>query len=210
MISKNTISLNSTIWYLMNEIQEERFSIKQFKQRLEDNKISMAFQGILSQDILTLVGQSLRNLPNNQVLAKRLFGLAVEMTQNIHHYSAQKIYSDKDGRDIGMGIVCIGQDEDFHLITSGNYIYEKDAKVVKERSRYINSLSDEELKQYYREQRRAPQRKDKPGANLGFIEMRRKSGNPVYVEVIDVNEEMSFFILSVKISKEHNQNNINN
>lgn len=191
----------------MNDIQEERFSIKQFKQRLEDHRISMAFQGILSQDILTLVGQSLRNIPNNQILAKRLFGLAVEMTQNIHHYSAQKIYSEKDGRDIGMGIVCIGQDENHHFITSGNYIFMKDAKVVQERSKYINSLTEEELKVYYREQRRAPQRKDKPGANLGFIEMRRKSGNPVEVEIVDLNEEMSFFILSVKISKEKNNTN---
>ncbi len=187
----------------MSEIQEEdRFSIKQFKERFEHHRISMAFQGILSQDILTLLGQSLRNIPNNQVLAKRLFGLAVEMTQNIHHYSAQKVYSDKDEREIGMGIVCIGQDDETHFITSGNYIFEKDVKVVLQRSAYINSLSEEELKEYYREQRRAPQRKDKPGANLGFIEMRRKSGNPVEVEIIELGEGMSFFVLSVKINKE--------
>ncbi len=188
----------------MNDIQEERFSVKQFKQKLVDHRISMAFQGILSQDILTLVGQSLRNLPNNQVLAKRLFGLVVEMTQNIHHYSAQKVYSEKDNREIGMGIVCLGQDDHHHFISSGNYIFQKDVKVVLERSAHINAMNEEELKKYYREQRRAPQRKDKPGANLGFIEMRRKSGNPVEVEIIDINDEMSFFILSVKISKQNN------
>jgi hypothetical protein len=181
--------------------QMDNFSLKTFKDQLIGHGISMAFHGMVSQDILTLVGQSLRNIPNNQTLAKRLFGLVVEMTQNIHHYSAQKVFSEKDNRDIGVGIVAIGQNETHHIISSGNYVTQKDVKSILERSRYINELSEAELKEYYKQQRRAPQRKDKPGANLGFIDMRRKSGNPIDVLIIEFDDKVSFFILTVKINK---------
>lgn len=188
----------------MDENQHRQFSLKQFKETVCHHNIAISFQGILSQDILALLSQSLRNIPNNQLLSKRLFSLAVEMTQNIHHYSAQKVYSEKDKREIGVGIVCIGQDEQYHFISSGNYIHPEDAAAVQKRSRYINTLTETELKEYYREQRRAPQRKDKPGANLGFIEMRRKSGNPVYVEILNTGDDLDFFVLSVRINKEDN------
>jgi hypothetical protein len=123
------------------------------------------------------------------------------MAQNIHHYSAEKIYSEKDQKDIGIGIIAISESDDHHVVSSGNYISSKEVENLVSRSEFINTLSDDELKEYYREQRRAPQRKDKPGANLGFIDMVRKSGNPIDVMIKKYNDELSFFILTVKINK---------
>ncbi|KXX69948.1 hypothetical protein AVL50_13815 [Flammeovirga sp. SJP92] len=180
----------------------EHFSVKTFKQQLAMKKISLAFQGIFSQDVLALIGKSLRNTPESRVIAKRLFAIVIEMAQNIHHYSAEKQYSEKDGRDIGVGIVAIAEDDHHYIITSGNCIVKTEVPPLIERANYINGLSPEKLKEFYREQRKAPQREGKPGANLGFIDMVRKSGNPIEINIKEYDETRSFFILSVRVNKE--------
>lgn len=177
------------------------FSVYSFKEKLEEEKISMAFQGMFSQEVLTLLGQSLSNSPDSKNLSKKLFALVVEMTQNIHHYSAQKMFSQKDNREIGVGVIAISESEKFFKVTSGNYVEEEDAKVIKERAKFINSLSEGELKIYYKEQRKMPPRPGKPGANLGLIDMRRKSGQLLEIE-IEKDGDKYFYILSLKVSKE--------
>jgi hypothetical protein len=62
--------------------------------------MSLAFQGIISQDILSLVGTTLRKKPNSEIVSKRLFSIVVEMAQNIYHYSASRAYSEKDKKEI--------------------------------------------------------------------------------------------------------------
>jgi hypothetical protein len=183
------------------EVNTDQFSTLQFKDSLTDHRISLAFHGMFSHDILSLIGNSLRNQPDSQIIAKRLFAIVVEMAQNIHHYSAQKEFSEKDKRDIGIGVVAVGENDSQYLISSGNYIANKEIDHLMARSKFINQLNTSELKEYYRAQRKAPQRKDKPGANLGFIDMVRKSGNPVDIMIRDVDDEKSFFILTVKVDK---------
>ncbi len=178
------------------------FSLLKFKTALREHRISMCFQGMFSQDVLSLIGLTLRNAPDSQRTSKRLFALVVEMTQNIHHYSAQKMYSAKDKRHVGVGVIAISETPEFYQVSSGNYAFKNDAKILMDRSRYINSLDEESLKNYYAEMRRQPQRPDKPGANLGLIDMRRKSGQPIDVLIEEVDQNISFYTLTVRIRKE--------
>ncbi len=184
----------------MHDITEQ-FSLKIFKDHLNRHGISMAFHGMLSNDILTLVANSFKDIPENRMLSRRLVFLIIEMAQNIHRYSAMKLYSQKDGRQIGVGMLAVGESENHHIISSGNYVLNSEIDVIAKRSEKINLMSQVELDEFYRKVRREPQRPDKPGANLGFIEMRRKSGNPIEVIFHDFDDEHSFFILSVRINK---------
>jgi len=185
----------------MPEEKEIYFSVKDFKNGLVDHKIQMVFTGMFSQEVLSLIGLNLRRNPNSELISKRLFALVVEMSQNILHYSAEKEYSTKDKIYVGVGVICIGEDEEHHIVRSGNLVDNKSAKEMMERVEFINSLSDEELKEYYKAQRKMPQREGKPGANLGFIDMRRKSGCPIDVYFEPVDDQHSFYVLSVKIKK---------
>lgn len=178
----------------------ENFSVHAFKERLKECQISMAFQGMFSQEILTLLGKSLQNTPDAKNISKRLFALVVEMTQNIHHYSAHKMFSQKDNREIGVGIIAISETEGFYQVSSGNYVSKEDALTILERSHFINSLDENELKLYYKEQRKMPPRPGKPGANLGLIDMRRKSGQKLEV-IIEQEADQYFYILTLKVSK---------
>ncbi|MFT5617780.1 MAG: hypothetical protein ACI85I_001006 [Arenicella sp.] len=177
------------------------FSVKRLKDGLKVNHVYMSFSGVFSQDILTLIGLSLRNMPNSEMVSRRVFALAIEMTQNIYHYSNKKVYSEKDKRYIGSGTVAIGESDEFHIISSGNFMDTDKTERLMTRANHINTLNDAELKKYYQEQRRKPRTDGMPGANLGLIDMRRRSGNQLGVWIDKANEKDSFFTLSLKIRK---------
>nr|MBX2843333.1 SiaB family protein kinase [Flammeovirgaceae bacterium] len=161
-----------------------------------------AMQGTFSQDVMILIQAKINQIQNQKILSKRIFALVIEMAQNIHHYSDNRVFSKEYGKNIGVGILTISESDSKYIITSGNYISEEDSLEINSRFKYLNKLNDEELKELYRKHRRQPQRANKPGANLGFIDMRRRSGNPLDYEIqIDENRK-SFFILSVKVNKE--------
>jgi len=180
---------------------EEKFSMHQFYTDVRKNNISLSFQGIMSQEVLSLIGLSLKRRPDNEVIAKRLFGIVVELAQNIYHYSASKAYSEKDQREIGVGIITIGEDKLHYVVNSGNLVETGNTPPIMERCDYINSLDDVGLKQFYKQQRRMPQRPDKPGANIGLIELKRRSGNPLRYDVRQVDNTLSFLTLSIRINK---------
>lgn len=182
--------------------EADNLSVKTFRDMLVENHVSLAFHGVITQDILSLLGHRYRNSHDNLVVSKRIFAIIIELAQNILHYSAEKVFSEKDQREVGVGVIGVSETASQFIISSGNYIYPDDAAKMVERCNFINSLGNEELKEYYREQRRMPQREGKPGANLGFIDMRRKSGNPIEIEVWDQELNKPFFVLTIKVNKE--------
>ena len=179
------------------------FSVKEFRDSLQMNHVSLSFQGMLSQEVLTLVGRSTRRISEDQIISKRLLSLVVELSQNIHHYSAHKEFSSKDDKEIGVGIIAIGESADCFHVHSGNKILNKDYLPILERCDRINSMNESELRGFYKDQRRLPQREDKPGANIGLIDMVRKSGNPIVATVVPVDDMYSFLIMSLTLDKKY-------
>ncbi|MCU0449253.1 MAG: SiaB family protein kinase [Bernardetiaceae bacterium] len=180
---------------------EPKFSELQFYKALYANHIHLAFQGMISQDVLTLIGLSLRRRPDNEVVAKRLFGLVIELAQNIYHYSAVKQFSEKDQREVGVGIIAVGENEQEFWVFSGNMIENEKTEVVRQRCDLINSLDDEGLKKMYKDSRRQPQRDYTTGANVGLIDIVRRSGNPINYDIAPAEGPHSFLTFVVKISK---------
>ncbi len=180
---------------------EHKFSELKFYKELYINHIHLSFQGMVSQDMLTLIGLSLRRRPNSEVVAKRLFGLVVELAQNIYHYSAIRSFSKKDDREVGVGILTVGESEHEYVVCSGNMIAAANGPGISQRCELINALDEEGRKRFYKEQRRQPQREHSTGANVGLIDIVRKSGNPIGYQLELVDEQYSFLTFVVKISK---------
>lgn len=187
----------------------EGLSLKDFKNNLKDQRISLVFSGMFSQQMLSLLGMSLRRVPNSETVARRLFSLIIEMTQNIRHYSAQKVFSEQDGREIGIGIIGVGESSKHHIVSSGNYARPRDVDNIRARCEQVNAIAEDSraLRDLYKEVRSQNWRIDefgnqKPGANLGFIDMVRKSKNPLDYSIVQPKgEEYAFFVLTVKIDK---------
>ena len=141
----------------------DSFSLRKFHEELERNAVSLAFHGSFSQDTIGLINISLQQSSNAKILTKRIFSLVVEMAQNIHHYSAKKIYSEKYSRNIGVGVLAISETDNYYVVTSGNFIDQKDCAEIGERFEEINDMNEEQLKDLYKVRRKMPQRPDKPG-----------------------------------------------
>ncbi|MCU0329289.1 MAG: SiaB family protein kinase [Chitinophagales bacterium] len=156
---------------------------------------------MISQDLLSLIGLSLRRRNDNEMIAKRLFGLVIELAQNIYHYSTEKSYSEKDKKEVGVGIIAIGETNEHYIVCSGNRMDSRKIKPITERCDYINQLDDDGLKLYYKEQRRNPSVEDSKGAGLGLIDMVRKSGNPLTYVINDSDKQNAFLTLCVRINK---------
>jgi hypothetical protein len=62
-------------------------------------------------------------------------------------------------------------------------------------------LSHDDLRKYKREAREAPQLEGSKGAGIGIIQAALTSDNPLEVDAIQVDDNFSFFSLTVKIDK---------
>jgi hypothetical protein len=180
----------------------EHFDTFDYYKKMREDHVILAFNGIVSQEILTDIGASLKNKTSDNVnVSRKMFAIFIELAQNIHHHSAEKVFSETEFRAVGAGIIIVREDTGHYVLTSGNAATIASAAAIKERCDFINSLEKEDLKTYYKEQRKKPQRTNSPGANIGFIDMVRKSGNPIEVAVRPMDDRISFVTISVSIDK---------
>lgn len=180
---------------------ETGFSVYDFQQYLRTNHIIFAFKGVMTHDILHGIADSIkkRNIEDHTI-AKRVFSIFIELAQNIHLYSADKMFSDKDNRDIGAGTITISEAPSYYELSSGNLVDTKVTTDIMTRCELINSLSPDDLKQHYKDARKKPS-EGSQGGNVGFVDMARKSGNPLVVRMDTVDDVNSFFTLSVRVNK---------
>lgn len=166
-------------------------------------KTILAFDGVLSQDAIVGLGDVLRSelhFYHPLSIVNKVFAIYIEMTQNILHYSNERI--DCNGKSIGQGSVyVIAVDDGYELITT-NLISEKQHRYLEKKCNLINSLSKEDLKEFYLKRRRKIGETESKGAGLGFIDIVRRSGNPVVFQFEPVSESQFLFYLSSKILTE--------
>jgi Family of unknown function (DUF6272) len=186
-------------------MSKEKLTLFNYFNDMNRQEIILTFKGTISQEILADVGVSLRSKLPSQHVSKKTFAIFVELAQNIYHHSAQKEYSASKGRNAGVGVILIQNIAEHLIISSGNLIENYKIEGLIQRCEFINQLSSDELKDYYMKQRKRPT--GGVGANIGLIDMARRSGYPLEYQVIEIDEENSFFALSIKVDK--NDDNLN-
>ena len=176
-----------------------------FKKCLRDEHIILSFSGPFSQDLLTEIGGILRKKLKlddaDSSISMKVFSVFIEQAQNIIHYSAEVIpekYS-VTGEYMANGIIIIGNKNGKYYVKSGNLIQKYKVEKLKNRLELIRGMNKDELKKYYKEQRRKDPDDDSMGAGLGFIEIARKSSEPIDFEFIEYDDNNSFFIFSSTI-----------
>lgn len=180
------------------------FDLFEYYKNNKQNNIILSFKGAVSQEILVEIGSIIRNQFDIHKSIKKIFSVFVELAQNIMHYSEEKEFSLREGKDVGVGIIIFSENDDYFYITSGNLINSERGKKVVEKINKVNQMSDDELKEYYKEQRRKPQPDGSKGAGLGFIDIARKSNQKIEYELKNTDNGDSFLVLTVKFSKELN------
>lgn len=130
---------------------------------------------------------------------KRFYHVLVEALQNVFHHQSKVNISTLSNPEIG-GFVINETNGNYQIIT-GNYIYNSAIDELKNNIDVVNAMPPGELRKYYQDSLASSELSEKGGAGLGIIEMVRKSGHALKYEFVKVNDAISFFCLSLILSK---------
>lgn len=170
--------------------------------------IIVSFNGSFTQGIIEEIGtaitsylQAERNTDETE--SHNVFSVYIEQAQNIKTYFLKKAAvaaGDKTeiSRRAFESIIVIGRMEERFFVCSGNLVQNEDVSKLKERIDYVNSLTKQQLKQFYKETlRRTDNQSDSAG--LGIIDMARKAAFPLEYMFMTRDERYSFFTLKVSL-----------
>ena len=178
--------------------------LNRFYEGLKGNGIIFSFSGPLSQIILEGIGETMRQKMKMELTAlgtiQRVFSVFIEQSQNIMNYSAEVTTSlQEDEGGIRAGILVIGFHDGRYYVCCGNYIARDKAEPLARDLAMIRKMAPEDLKRLYKERRQSNPGKDSMGAGLGFIEMARRSTNPIDFDVRPLDDRFSFFAIKAVI-----------
>ena len=170
-----------------------------------DNHIVLSFKGEITSDIITMVLQIMESkldaVNEKGTVKKKIFNILVECMQNLYHHSESEVVGDEHSRRAMLELFF---DDEYYNILTGNYIKNEEVEKLRDRIERVNSLSKDELRQYYRDILDNNTISQKGGADLGMIDMARKSGEKLSYHFTTVNDNISFFDLTIRISKNSN------
>lgn len=165
-------------------------------------KTILIFKGILTQDILVVLAEMLtNNLSTKQELnhTKKMFFIFVELAQNIHRYSAERV--EVNEKEVGAGIVLVNEYKDFYRIISGNRIRNSEIDALRIHCEELNKMTEQELKQTRKGRLKRKKKENQRGAGVGLIDVARKSGNPIEIKFKPIDSEHSFLSFFIKLDK---------
>ncbi|MFN3556071.1 MAG: SiaB family protein kinase [Bacteroidales bacterium] len=166
-------------------------------------KTILAFDGVMSQDAIVGLGDVLRSelhFYHPLSIVNKVFAIYIEMTQNVLHYSNDRI--DCNGQSIGCGAVFLISLENGYELVTVNLVSNKQQRYLEKKCNLVNSLGKDDLKEFYLKRRRKVAETESKGAGLGYIDIVRRSGNPVVFQFEQVSDSQFLFFLSSKILTE--------
>lgn len=167
-------------------------------QTMLDHNLILVYEGEFTQEITkSVLAMAERNMDSSgeeSSIKRKVFNVMVECLQNIVKHA-------EDVEENHSAIFMVGKKDNEYLIVSGNPIVKEHIAGLKEKLENINGLDKDGLKSLYKDIIKSTKISDKGGAGLGFVDMARKSGNPLEFDFLDMDEKYSFFCLKTSISR---------
>ena len=169
---------------------------------LEIKDISLLFEGQITHQVMKslsgLVEEQLDGVEDDMVL-RRVYHVMVESLQNINRHA--ETFEDEGHPYPGVGLILVARNEEYFQVTTGNIM---ETSSVDELSMFLgrlNNMDTDRLDDLYKKQMREGILSPKGGAGLGFIDIRRKTGNPMEYSFEPIDNETSFFIFTAIIPR---------
>ena len=172
---------------------------------LRKDDIIICYKGPFMERVLTIIGEKINILTNDDPrLNKKIFSIFIELAQNIAYYSEERHRESPDSdKTYGKGTFIISESRTSYKLTSANLIKKSWEQEILDKSELINKLDVEGLRKLKRELRNQPRHEGQLGGNIGLVDIALKAGSTLDVEVTDVDDQFSFFSLSIEIHKEN-------
>ncbi|MFC2112192.1 SiaB family protein kinase [Bacteroidota bacterium] len=174
-----------------------------FYASMKSYEIKLVYEGKVTHQItkafIALAEAQMEENEEATKVQRTVFHVMVECLQNISRHAdefeaGKSLYS-------GKGIFLISNTKKAYCVTTGNAIVNEKVPELEEMLAEINKMDDDELKELYVKQMREGRLSDKGGAGLGFIDIRRKTGEKLDYHFMPISETASFFLLTTLIPR---------
>ena len=182
------------------------FFIDQCFEQMNQGEVVVAYKGTINADVIAntlgLVESKLdeSDVPNN--IKKKLYNVLVEGLQNLFHHVDNPEIGESGIENSHYGVFIVNRNDDGFRISTGNFIHHDKIAAVKEKIDKINTLSIEELKDFYKFVLNNQKFSEKGGGGLGLIDIARKTGNKLDYKFFEYSKEFHFFNLNIFINFE--------
>lgn len=171
----------------------------ELRERFDDERILLCFNGPISRSLIEEIGNALRNYLKSEqaspASALDVFAVYIELTQNIRHYAT---CSDLTGADTATVVVSFR--DGHYYISAGNLVHYDDGEALMGKISELAELDKAALKKVYKEQLRKPRDETAvSGAGLGLIDIARKATAPMSPSLKNLDNGTGFFSLTVQI-----------
>ncbi len=169
-----------------------------FYEELKHEGVMFCFSGPTSQSVVEGVGKALKRKmeleETKMSTIQRVFSIFVEQMQNIVNYSQERTPPESDdGSELRHGVVVVGRHEGRFYVICGNKVKASQSEKMTAHLRRLQTMDKQELKEHYKMMRRQEPALDSKGAGLGFIEMFRRSSEPLEFHVTPIDADTVFF-----------------
>jgi hypothetical protein len=178
------------------KLRKSLISIKKLHLSLIIENILLYFNGFFNQENLLSLLSIIKGRLNISITTIRLSNVMVEMIQNIIKHGAKE--DSQVGGSPGIFFIQQMDNGDFKL-TSGNYVHEAEAKSLEEKIQFVNSLSKEDLEEYYDKILLDIDSITSKKSGLGLPDLRIKSGQKLVYNFHKLQENLYFYILQTTV-----------
>jgi hypothetical protein len=160
------------------------------------NQLMLCYRGEMSQDIvialLNLTENKLNQTNHDSTIKTRVFSVMVECLQNITQQSKETAHAKSN-------LFMVGYAEHGYTVYSGNVIRRENVEELRSRIMEINTMTEEELKEFYKYLIKNETLSEKSGFGLGLIHIARKTGNALDFDFEQIDTDHYFFSLSTLV-----------
>ncbi len=179
-------------------------TIYKIYKQLEQRNVILSFKGMMTSELLTTILQIMESkmdrFEERPKIKKKVFNVLVECLQNLYHHIDEDDMA-KSSQNETNSLFMIAKSETTYEITTGNYMRPTEVEGLKDKLDLINGMDKDELKSYYKQVLNEGTMSDKGTAGLGMIDIARKSGKKLEYSFSPINDNLTFFSLSVKIAE---------
>ena len=169
---------------------------------LQIKDICVLFEGQITHQVMKaitgLVEEQLDDVEDDRVL-RRVYHVMVESLLNINRHA--EAYEYKGYPYPGKGLILVARNNERFQVITGNIVENGHKEEIAVFLGKLNNLSPDALDDLYKKQIRDGINSPKGSAGLGFIDIKRKTGNPLDYSFVKIDNETSFFIFSSTITR---------
>ncbi len=171
---------------------------KDFKNR---NTI-VSYQGPLLYSVIAEISHYIRgNISDIMPVREKVFYIFIELAQNIRNHSAERTLLQENGKSTGIGTVFLTEEEDKFILAMGNLVNLSQFAHLKQRCDEIIQADRRSLRDLKSRFRTEALEQNHQSGNIGLVDVALKSGNPLEIQWIDVDQAHCYFLISVSVSK---------